>query len=393
MRLFSNQEFVVKSVFFVGSAGFAAWLSFFYLYLREQVGFSGTQIGTISSIQQFNTIIVLPVWGMLADNFGRKKVFLIAALFTIILFFLFPSFNEFLLFAVFIFIFTWFYNPLVTLLDSIALDFVEESGTSSYGEIRLWSSIGWAMSTVLVGSFVSTENLKIIFPVSSILMAVVWIITYSFYKPLTTKKSLVSLEFKHLKELILIDKRLTVFLFIIMFYGIFSAPVHLFINIYYNEIGGGYNHVGIAFAVQAVCEIPFFFYGKKIVKRFGARRVVIFTMLIASIRMFLYSQTSNPWIAIIIGMTHGICLALFLVSVIEYIHSFIPPQWRATGQSFIYVFYFGAGIGLGNIWAGHLTDTINMKNAMLLESMSVIILVMVTMAVFYLMKHHHKNNH
>src|SRR5664279_4961299 len=109
-------------------------------------------------------------------------------------------------------------------------------------------------------------------------------------------------------------------------------------------------------------------------------------MIVTALRMFAYSLTSDPVIAIIIGSSHGICLALFMVSVVNYVHRFIPTQWKATGQSFIYSCYFGAGLALGNAWVGFLSEKISVKTTMAVESGLTLILVLATLIVFRSMK-------
>jgi hypothetical protein len=105
-------------------------------------------------------------------------------------------------------------------------------------------------------------------------------------------------------------------------------------------------------------------------------------MIVTMLRMFAYSLTSNSFLAIIIGSSHGICLALFMVAVVNYVHMFIPSEWKATGQSFIYSCYFGGGIAIGNAWIGFLSQLISVKATMAVESGLTLILIIATLIVF-----------
>jgi MFS transporter, PPP family, 3-phenylpropionic acid transporter len=109
-------------------------------------------------------------------------------------------------------------------------------------------------------------------------------------------------------------------------------------------------------------------------------------MFVTMTRMLLYSITTNPVIAIIIGGLHGITIALFLVSVIQQIHEFIPPKWRATGQSFIYIFYFGVGIALGYIWSGFLSEQYSVQKTMFIMGSMIFILIGITVSIFYIFR-------
>ena len=380
------QEYVIKLVVFLSYAAFSAWLSFFNLFLTRYAGFSAAQVGFISGIQQINILLVLPLWGIMADRLGRKKILMAAMLVTLVLFYGFLFQKLFLSFFIFTFFITLFYSPLSSLLDTIALDYHEQTGRSSYGNIRLWGSLGWAVASIAIGSLLTLDNLWLIFPVASILLLSAWLVVKLLYKPLWVKKNLHSIKMVHLKEIILSDYRLVLFLAIIMLYGIFSAPIQFYINMYYNEIGATYRQLGIGYAVQAMSEIPFFFLGSIIVQKIGERRLLLLTMLVTSLRMFGYSLTSHPWVAIFIGASHGICLALFMVSAVTYVHSLIASEWRATGQAFIYSCYFGGGLAMGNAWIGLLAKTFSIRSVMRIEAILTFVMIILVMMVFLFTK-------
>ncbi|MBN2348725.1 MAG: MFS transporter [Bacteroidales bacterium] len=386
LKGFRFQGIVVRIIYFLSYAAFSAWLSFFNLFLKDYAGFSDSQIGIIAAIQQINMLLVLPLWGMLADKFGRKNILLLALFIVIILFYGFVLQNSFIAFVVFTFVFTLFYNPLNSLVDSIALDYVEQYKRSSFGELRLWASVGWAMSALLTGYIINAEKSVLIFPIASSILLVNWILIKFIYRPLRFKKNLQSMQISHLKGVLLHNRQLFIVLLILLFYGISSAPIHLFINMYYADIGASFFHVGYAYVFQAMSELPFFFYGKRIVNAIGDQRVILLTMFVTALRMLIYSLVSNPWIAIITGTTHGICLALFFVALVEYVHKFIPPEMRATGQSFIYAFYFGGGMALGNAWIGFLAENIGMKNMMRFESGFTLVMIGLLALIFYIFK-------
>ena len=376
------QEIIIKLIFFLSYASFSAWLSFFNLFLKSYIGFSDSQVGIISAIQQINILLVLPIWGILADKFGRRKMLLIALFVTLCLFYGFLFQQMFFSFVIFTFLITLFYSPLTSLLDTIALDFREQTGRSSYGNTRLWGSFGWAMASLVLGNLLSVKNMYLIFPIASILMLLAWLITTFLYKALAVKKNLAGLKMANFRKLLTNDPRLLVFLIIILVYGIFSAPIQYYINMYYSEIGAGYKNLGYAYAVQAMSELPFFYFGQVIVDKIGAKRLMIITMIVTMLRMFAYSMTSNPLLAILIGSTHGICLALFMVSVVNYVHRFIPAEWKATGQSLIYACYFGGGIAVGNAWIGYLSQKISVRTTMAVESGLTLVLIIVSLIVF-----------
>lgn len=375
------QGTVIKLLFFLTYGGFASWMSYFYVYLKEGPQLSGLEIGIIAAFQQLNTIFVLPVWGYLADKYGRKRMIVTSlgiSIFLVPMFLLSSSFWVILLFMI---ILTLFYNPLNTLLDTVALDFEEQSGGKvNYGQLRLWASVGWATFSVLTGFAINQDQLAYIFPLASGIFVVAWLIFYFIYRPLRITTSISKLKQTAMFDLIRGNRRLLRFMLLVFVYSIFSAPIYLIINLYYYEIGASNSQLGIAFAVQSLCELPLFFYGKHIVRRYGARNVFLFTMVATALRMVGYSFTTDPYIAIAIGGIHGISIALFLVSMVEYVHGMVPSHLRSTGQSLIYTFY-AAGVCVGNFLIGFLNDVISIRKALLYEAIAILILVLAVLVV------------
>jgi len=372
------QSVIIKIMFFLTAAAAASWLSYFNLFLKNFVGLSDSQIGVVIAIQQVNTLLILPVWGIIADRFGRKNILTLTVFLTIFMLWGFMFQKTFLAVLIFTYLFTLIYNPVSPLMDSISLDFVEQNKKSSYGVLRLWASVGWAVSSAITGQFIHAGNSQYIFVIASTILAVNFFILKFLYKPLKVTRSLKSLKLHHIKDIFLSNKRLYTVFIIMLFYGIFSSPIHFFINIYYLEIGAGFHHVGYAYLFQAMAEVPFFIFGKRIIDRFGARKLIVFTMIVTALRLLAYGFITNPWIAIIMGTTHGISLALFFLAFIAFVHQFTPAEYRATGQSLIYAFYFGGGLALGNIMTGLISEAIGMQKTMLVQGSFTIVLIVIT---------------
>jgi PPP family 3-phenylpropionic acid transporter len=142
------------------------------------------------------------------------------------------------------------------------------------------------------------------------------------------------------------NKPLFLFLIIMFFYGIAVAPLHQFINLYYRDIGANSSLIGTAFFIQAAFEIPFFLIGIKLVRKIGAEKVIVLSMVISLIRLILYGFINVPERALIVGALHGFTISFFLVGVVDYVQNVTPSHLRTTGQALIWAFHFGGGLTL-----------------------------------------------
>lgn len=374
-----NNGVVLRSIFFFVFLGVGSWLPFYNLYLSE-LGFSKFQIGTISGVIQANMILVMPFWGYWADRYGRKRILMIALLSTVFIMNAFLIQGSYWYFIIFTFCFAFFSNPFGALTDNLALDYVHEH-KSSYGVIRLWSSVSWAIATILVGRIVTDVGTSIVFPIACGIFLISFIITSQYRDLHHISEQQKSLKFKDSLKL-LKSKSLFYFLMLMFFIAVCTAPIYMMINLYYQGIGASYQQLGIAFAVQAIAELPFFFYGGKLLNRFGASKLLVFAISIAVVRMLAYSFNQNPWIGVAIGVLQGITLGCFLVAAVDFIHHHVPKEWRGTGQSLFWTFYFGAGMMCGNIWTGFLLDNFSTRFTMQLEA-GLAFVVLIMLIVFF----------
>ncbi len=374
-----RNSMILRSIFFFTFLGVGSWLPFYNLYLHD-LGFSKFQIGTISGIIQANMILVLPLWGYLADRYGRKRILMIALLVTVVMMNLFLYQGSYWFFLIFTFCFAFFSNPFGALTDNLALDYIQNH-RSTYGEIRLWASVGWAVATTIVGRIVLNAGPAIIFPVASGVFFVTFLVTSQYNDLHQISEQQKSLKIRDVPR-ILQSKSLFFFLILMFLAAVCTAPIYMMINLYYQGIGATYEQIGIAFAVQAISELPFFFYGGKLLNRFGAAKLLLFAISIAIVRMLAYSMNYNPWIGVGIGVLQGITLGCFLVAAIDFIHHHVPKEWRGTGQSLFWTFYFGAGMMVGNIWTGFLLDNVTSQFTMQLEA-GLTFIVLILLSVFF----------
>ncbi len=300
------------------------WLAFLNLYL-ENKGLSGTQIGIIGGIYQAAIFIFVPLLGMLGDKYGIKKLATFATIGSTTLLFFYQFIDQYILLIIYTLILASFIQPIGSLFDSLAITFVRNEKRSSFGQLRVWGSIGWAISTYLVGLLLANFNINLVFTFASVISVFMLIVLLLY------KNDVPEIATHHVKlskyKFIFQNKPLIIFYLILVVYGIAVAPIYLFINLYLRELGAGYDIVGIVFSVQALSEIPFFFYGYRFVKKYGPEVSIIISLVVTALRMGLYSSITDPVYAIYIGLGQGFSFSLLLVAIVEYVHDIIPNNF------------------------------------------------------------------
>ncbi len=375
-----KKEILLGLFYAIVYTGLASWLAFFNLYLDEHA-YTGTQIGLINGLLQATLIFVVPVWGYLADKNGNVKMLTIAFIVTALLVFGLQFLDKFMILTAFVMFISFFSHPIGPLTDSLAVDYVKTHNQSSFGAMRMWGSIGWGVTTVVLGYILTKTNTAIIFPISASLMLFLVVILHVYARGLPRVRQKPTRPVDMIK--MLKETNLTPLFVIISLYGISIAPTYLFINLYFKEIGASHSLIGLAFTIQAFSEIPFFFFGTKLARRYGIQTTMLASIIVAVVRLALYGFISNPLIAIWIGVLQGVTLSFFLVSVVEYVHNRVSAQWRSTAQSLIWCFHFGIGFSVGNVIVGYFKDQIQMQGVM---KVAAVFCVLVGIAVWYYFK-------
>jgi len=124
------------------------------------------------------------------------------------------------------------------------------------------------------------------------------------------------------------------FLLLIFFLGIAIAPMMQFINLYYFDIGANASFIGWVFFLQAIPEIPAYIVGTRIVKRIGAERMILLSMVISMLRLVCYGLITVPEVAIFFSIFHCITIAFFLIGVVEYVQSSPGCHRDAEGHAY-----------------------------------------------------------
>lgn len=380
MRKIVNQQGVnLCFAYFMTYAAGAAWFPLFTLFLQKS-GLSGTESGITVSLIFVAMFVALPFWGLGADRWSRKKA-LIAAIISSsfsLLFYLLG--NGFLFFFFWTLFFAVVFNPIPPLLDSLALDYTEDSKSVSFGHLRMFGSLGWLVAAPIVGYFIQENNIRLIFPVAALLYAsnilFIWRMPERRKDPAAIKLSWVNL--RH----ILGESRMIVFLLIILLVSVVSFCIQTFLAVYLDDMNASPQLIGWAFSIEGMSEIPFYFISAWLIRKAGLRKVFLFTLIVTAVRMFLYSVIHDPHDVLILELTHGISYALFFVTMVETANSLIPSAWRATGQSLIWASYNGLGALIGNALAGFLIDVYSVHRMFFINAVLLSVIVVFALIFF-----------
>ena len=332
----SKEKFPVRLIlpYLIYYAGQALFNSYRNLYLKS-IGMTTGKIGVLASVGILTALLFQPVLGVMSDRAKTRShvlimIFLMGAL-TVLGFYISETYWVLLLANALFYI---FFQPIVALLDGFTLEMLDtQKSRFSFGTIRTFGSLGYAVSMLVVGFFIGTKY-RSMFWIYSIFM-VLSALSMLGLKSGSTNRSAAARrkggEWQIVKELL---KRKAFVLVISMQVILMLAMTFYsqFYTLHFTEFAGG-ELVGMLVFVMAISEVPFWPLADRLYKFFGPRKALSLGMFLEGVRFIVMALVRNAWIAISMNLISGICLVLVYGTVILYTNETVPTEIRATGQT------------------------------------------------------------
>ncbi len=382
----------------------AIYGSYLVYYLTYR-GYTNMEIGALMSFRTFMEILGPPIIGYICDHFKtRKTVFMICMILMGLIIIPFSFYNRAMIFiAAGLIGFLW--SPQQSILDSWILETSPEM-TANYGFMRAWGSIGFALVVAVFGVVIENLGWTFHFMSYGILITAVlitaWKIKDNSYNqkhkikgPEDSKNNLTdesnSSEENNMRfyQLFLNKK----YLFILLVTVVLFIPISM-IFIYLAPIiqatGGTSRHLGYALFFNALSEAPVFFAGKKIIKKFKTKHLLLISSVFYLLRIIITSQITAPEYFVFFGLFQSVSYGLFLISIRHYVKMIAPTELQTTAQSIVLMAAFGLGGITASLLGGFLIDNYGM-NVMFNFCITVSFLAILLLLSSLLFKHPQKH--
>ena len=352
---------------FFGALGI--FFPYYSLYLKENAGLSGTQLGLVLSVMPLVGIVAQPFWGQVADRTGARGP-LVAFLSMVaaagfVLLGLAPGFVLILLAAVFL---AFFSTPVIPLSVSVALAAFRFSGPHAYGFARSWGTVGFLVSVLVfplaldrvqqwrglspVASGPSEPGLGVMF-----LGTAAVVLLASALALMLPREGLVSQRADRGEWRVLLRRgpmrRMLFFAF--SAYLFVTGPMGL-LPVYVRAQGGTLETVQNMWILMLIVEIPLILCTGMGLKRIGARGLLAAGVLAGGVRWTVCGFTANPYWIYPVQMLHGVMVTGLMMGGPLYVDRVAPGRLRSTAQGLVAMVGLGLGGIASNTAAGWILD-------------------------------------
>jgi PPP family 3-phenylpropionic acid transporter len=332
-------------------AAFASLLPFFVLFYQS-LGFNGTQIGLLTGVPPLITLFCAPLGTSLADSTRRHKLIMGLGLFVAIVAVLLLSLTEsFIVVFILICLFNIFISPIGSLSDSGTMSMLGEE-RSMYGRIRLGGTIGFGLFAPIAGSIVQNNGLKVAFWLFSAIMLLNVLVSQKFVFSSTEEHETKSGGIRQL----ITDRRWVVFLLFAFLGGVGVFSVVSYLYPYMAELGATETTMGTALTIATLTEFPIFFFGNRLVKRFGSYGLFMIALILIGIRSLLYGAADSVAMVLVVQALGGMVFPALWLAGVSYADENAPPGLKSTAQGVFGAVTFGFGSAVGGFIGGLLLE-------------------------------------
>ena len=247
-----------------------------------------------------------------------------------------------------------FWHATLPLFETLTLDHLAQTG-SDYPRIRLWGSVGFVLAVLVLGPVFDLIQIDWLPLIVCVLIG--GLLISAFRVP----------DRRHDRAAIVVDARLldvlrrptVVALILICFLSQLSfAPYYGFFSIYLEQHDYSRSETGFLWALGVLAEIGVFLVTGRLIRHWGARRVMLVAMASTAVRWLCLPLTVD-WLPglIVLQCLHLSSFGLYHAAAIYFIHREFRGGLHARGQALYSAASFGAGGAVGSYIAGRLWDS------------------------------------
>lgn len=342
------------ALFFFAYYGYVGVFSpYASLYFADR-GLSATQIGILMSLMQVMRIFGPNLWGWVADQSRRRVLVLrltsIVAALSFCGMFVGQSFMFFFALMVTVNLFTSAQGPIseALMLSSMRGDLTH------YGRVRLWGSVGFIVLVTLSGYALDWQGIELMPWIALLMLVMVTSVTFSLHEEPATQHAQPS---HSVRELLSRTSVLSFFASTFLMIAAHSS-LYVYYSLYLSDMGYSKTVIGLMWSLGVIAEILFFFYQAPLFRRFGVRKLMLFSLAIAVIRFLMIGWGAQSLSVLLIAQVlHAATFGVHHSASVATLQRWFAGPLQARGQALYISISYGLGGTVGGLLLSACWDT------------------------------------
>jgi PPP family 3-phenylpropionic acid transporter len=356
-------------VWFFALGALGVFFPFFSMYLDENAGLSGSEIGVVMATLPAVGIFAQPLWGIVGDRTGLRTRLLAMLCFgagaCYLLLWSASGFGAILAGTALLALFAVAVVPTTV---AVTLALTSDAGPHGFGQMRVWGTVGFLL---LVASFplglrlldfeagafgsaagASEPGLGWLFPVAGALTVAAGLFALRLPRTAALSSRAVGGDWR---QLLRHRPYLHVLAFALLGYFCLQGPMGMF-ALYVRAHGGSAESVSWMWIAMLLVEIPLIALSGKTLTRIGPRGLLAIGVLAGGLRWTVCGFTADLRWVYLVSLLHGVTVTGLVVGAPLYVEAVVPERLRSTGQGVLAMVGLSVGGISSNLGTGWLIE-------------------------------------
>ncbi len=365
------REAAILSLFWFACLGaLGLFFPLYSLYLAENLGLSGSQVGLVLAMLPLVGMLAQPFWGALADRTGsRANILALLSLGSAAGYASLTGYRTFGGVLAGTAALALFSTSVIPMTVSVALALLRDLGPRAFGVARSFGTLGYliavvgfpfllhfispaAGSSVQVSAGPAEPRLGLMLWMAAACMAVAALVSLAFPRTGAVALRAEKGDWRRLghnrpyRRLVLV---------VFLTYLFLQGPLALF-PMFVRSLGGGLDVVSRMWLCMLLFEIPLLAIAGGRPLRLDARGLLGIGIGADALRWLVCAFSPSIAPMYVAQVLHGVSVAGFVVGSALYVEAVVPGRLRSTGQSLVHMIGVSLGGIVSTLAAGFLLD-------------------------------------
>lgn len=361
---------ILAAYWFAALAALGVFFPLFSLYLSENLGLRGYEIGFVTAAIPLTGLLAQPFWGALADRSGsRVRILALLTAGASAGYTNLAQQDGFVTVLFATFALALFSTSVMPMAVSVSLALLRERGRHAFGMVRSVGTLGYLVAVAgfpwllhhlgeaapVLGPTAASATeprLGMMLWVTAALMATASMIALAL--PRTGAVALRA-DAGDWRTLLHNGPYLRLLGVTLLLYVFLQGPLVMF-PMYVRSLGGGLDVVSRMWMWMLAFEIPLLAGIAAAPARIGARELIGLGIAADAMRWLVSGWSANLAVISVVQVLHGLAVAGFVVGSALYVEAVVPARLRSSAQGLVYMVGVSFGGMISSVAAGALLE-------------------------------------
>ncbi|BAO45117.1 MFS transporter [Thiolapillus brandeum] len=337
----------LSAFYFFYFAALGTLMPYWGLYLQS-LGFDAFAIGSLMAIIMATKVIAPNVWGWLGDHLGQRMLLVrLASLLALAFLLLMAGAHGFVQVALVMACYSFFWNASLPQFEAVVFNHLGNDA-ERYSRLRLWGSVGFILTVVMVGWLVDRRGTEVVPPALVVVFGGILLssllVTDDGREIHETQSSILA---------VLKKPHILAFFVAVFLMQMSHGPYYAFFSIYLQDYAYSKSDIGLLWSIGVIAEVLLFLFMHRLLQRWRSAAILRVSLTLAALRWLLIGWFPDQLPLLVMAqLLHAASFGSFHASAIHMVHDYFRGRHQGRGQALYASLSFGAGGAVGTFVSG-----------------------------------------